>query len=349
MIIVDGSFGEGGGQILRTSASLSLILKKDIKIINIRKNRKPSGLKNQHKIMLDFYESVFNVRIEGKFVGSEEVRIYGSEFDPKSISLPYEWDLKTAASITLFLQGIIPVFMFYNIPVFFKIRGGTNVSYSPSTEYYEHILFPLLELFGFRMEIDVFRNGYYPKGGGEVYFHYIGTFYKDQRDDWYRIRQEINFNHIINYTSDLVEKGFCERSLQFFKSQGLKINSHTCNEVTSFSPGVDGIIFDRDNLFGIDYLGERGKRLESILNERIKYINECISERTIVDVFLADQILLPLSIYANLFDKEVCFACSQVTTHFTTNIHLISRVFSFANIRYQKQSKLITIAPNHHI
>ncbi len=345
MIIVDGGFGEGGGQVLRTSVALSLILKKDTRIINIRKNRKPPGLKNQHKMMLDFYESVFNVKIEGKFVGSKEVMIYGSEFNPEDLSLPYEWDLKTAASITLFLQGIFPVFMFYNIPVFFKIKGGTNVSYSPSIEYYNYVLFPLLEVFGFRMDIDVIRKGYYPKGNGEVYFRYVGTFYKDYKDDWYKIKEDINFNHIINYTSDLMERGFCERSLQFLKSHGLEIESHVCNKITSSSSGVDGIIFDKNNLFGMDYLGKKGKRLENILDERILYIKECLSEETIVDIFLADQMLLPLSIYANLFDKRVCFTCSQPTTHFTTNIHLISKVFSFVKIRYQKQSRMITITP----
>ncbi len=161
---IDGSMGEGGGQILRTSVALSAILGEEIEVFNIRAGRKNPGLRNQHLWGIKLVAMMSNARVEGLRVGSTRIkfspgRIKGGEF---------RVDVGTAGSITLLLQAALPVAIHAPESVRLKLRGGTDVPWSPPADYYSHILLPILRRMGANIDINIIERGYYPEGGGEL-------------------------------------------------------------------------------------------------------------------------------------------------------------------------------------
>ncbi|MCK4637770.1 MAG: RNA 3'-phosphate cyclase, partial [Methanomicrobia archaeon] len=166
MIEIDGSYCEGGGQILRTAVALAGITGKETRIINIRANRDPPGLKRQHLTGILAAGKICDALIEGVEIGSKEV-----VFRPDTIkSGNYKIDIGTAGSITLLLQTLIPISVFSDEKIVLKITGGTNVRWSPSIEYYSEIFLYFLEKIGINTKMGILRHGFYPKGGGKIRF-----------------------------------------------------------------------------------------------------------------------------------------------------------------------------------
>jgi len=344
IIVVDGSYGEGGGQILRTGAALSLILKQNVKIINIRINRKPQGLKKQHLKILEFINEYLSVPISNVELGSQQIFIEGSKFKPPK-SIEGKYNLETAASITLFLQGILPIILYYEIPSKLEIIGGSDVKHTPSSEYYKRVFFPLLKEFGYNMEFRILRKGYYPKGNGRIYFEFKDFSPREIKENWWHYKKALPYNHKMSISKNILKmmkRDLCKASYDFLRNK-INVKEHECNKVDALSEGLDGIIYNK--YLGIDYLGEKGKRLEEILKERIGYIKKCEHNKTRVDAFLGDQLLLPLSIYVNKTSKKVKFKLSEITSHLTTNIYIIKDIFRFSDINLKENKEEIEIKP----
>ena len=163
MIEIDGSYGEGGGQILRTSLMLSAITKKPFRIFNIRKKRKKPGLMHSHLNTLNAIAEITNAKVIGNYLNSTEVEFYPNEVENKFLKI----NIGTAGSITLLLQALIPVVK--------KIRviGGTDVPFSPTTDYFSHVFLSILNKFGIKTKLKIIKRGFYPKGGGEVEFEVL--------------------------------------------------------------------------------------------------------------------------------------------------------------------------------
>ncbi len=163
-MIIDGSYGEGGGQILRTAVALSCILGEDVRVINIRKGRTKPGLKNQHIHGIKLAAEMCGAGVDGLELGSTEL-----SFSPSRIKGGnYSVCIKTAGSITLVLQVALPIALASGERVRIDVTGGTDVPFSPPVDYYAHVLFPLLSRFGARINARVIERGYYSKGGGRV-------------------------------------------------------------------------------------------------------------------------------------------------------------------------------------
>lgn len=187
--VIDGSVLEGGGQILRNAVSLSALLSKPVSITKIRNNRRPPGLKNQHRTGKIYLEIVFfsasltlsaglelaaqiaSARLTGAKNGSSNI-----EFIPGRIQLPnhFHADSVTAGSITLLIQIALPLLLFSptSVPASsLTLLGGTNATMAPQVDYTQHVFFPFLRRhFGLDNNVDIHINkrGYFPKGGGEV-------------------------------------------------------------------------------------------------------------------------------------------------------------------------------------
>ncbi|KDQ60589.1 hypothetical protein JAAARDRAFT_554341 [Jaapia argillacea MUCL 33604] len=170
-VLIDGSVLEGGGQILRNSIALSALLRKPLSIHNIRANRTPPGLKNQHAAGLKLVACISSGQLTGAERDSTTV-----EFDPGPIqvSTGYSADPGTAGSTTLLLQVALPCLLYSSKgtdPSTLILRGGTNASHAPQIDSTQHTLFPFLRRhFGLDPRLEVRQRGYYPKGGGEVIF-----------------------------------------------------------------------------------------------------------------------------------------------------------------------------------
>jgi RNA 3'-terminal phosphate cyclase (ATP) len=173
-VIIDGSYGEGGGQIVRTAVSLSVITGKPIQITSIRSKRNKSGLRTQHFSAVKALADLFHAKVENLKVGADWIR-----FIPPDHTHPFghtdyfdysitKIDIGTAGSIANVLLTIIPAISFSGISHDLQIVGGTDVQLGPTIDYLRYIVREIYASIGINFDIDIIRRGYYPKGGGIV-------------------------------------------------------------------------------------------------------------------------------------------------------------------------------------
>lgn len=164
MIELDGSAGEGGGQILRTSLTLSMITGQPFRIRNIRANREPPGLRRQHLSAVRAAAIASRATVSDAEVGSTTL-----EFTPGRVTGGvYDFDIGTAGSTTLVLQTLIPALLFAEHPAAVTVTGGTHNPKAPPAEFLQHAYCRLLSAMGAEVDIEIERYGFYPAGGGIV-------------------------------------------------------------------------------------------------------------------------------------------------------------------------------------
>ncbi len=164
MIELDGSFGEGGGAILRTALCLSTITQEPFGISSIRKSRPEPGLKAQHLTAVKAFASLYSAKASGAAIHSTEL---GYIPGPPALTR-LELDVGTAGSVTLILSSLLPALLASQKKTRLRLRGGTDVAWSPSWDYFAQVYVPSLSRFG-TVECRLLRRGYYPAGGGEVH------------------------------------------------------------------------------------------------------------------------------------------------------------------------------------
>lgn len=171
LIQIDGSLGEGGGQVLRTALTLSLVYRKPIEIINIRAGRPKPGLAAQHLAGVKLARDMCNAQVKGAFIGSTRLEFLPGIPPNDRSELEFVADIGTAGCICLLAQLAIPCALFMSGPVRLILKGGTNVPMGPHIEYLTEVFKPMLNRFGADFDFVVVRRGYYPKGGGQVDLH----------------------------------------------------------------------------------------------------------------------------------------------------------------------------------
>ena len=164
MIEIDGSYGEGGGQLLRTAVALAAITGQTLRVRNVRARRSNPGLAAQHLAAVKAVAALCDAEVEGLQVKSQEIvfrpdRLHGGEF---------QFDVGTAGSMTLVLQAVLPVALMCKERLVMGITGGTDVRAAPPLDYFRYVFLPLLSLMGGRVSLHLVKRGYYPRGGGEV-------------------------------------------------------------------------------------------------------------------------------------------------------------------------------------
>lgn len=164
MITIDGSEGEGGGQILRSSLALSALTGTPVRIERIRARRPKPGLQRQHLVAVQAAARVCGGHVDGAELNSRELT-----FTPQApIAGSYEFDIGTAGSTTLVLQTILPILLHAEGPSTVVIRGGTHNGMSPPVEFLHDSFLPVLHRIGINAEVDLVRHGFYPAGGGAI-------------------------------------------------------------------------------------------------------------------------------------------------------------------------------------
>jgi RNA 3'-terminal phosphate cyclase (ATP) len=164
MITIDGSEGEGGGQVLRYAAALSLLTGEPFTIANIRGGRAKPGLMRQHVTALEAAAAIGGAECSGLAVGSTELR-----FRPGSV-MPgeYHFAIGTAGSTALVVQTVLVPLMLADAPSRLVIEGGTHASSAPPFEFLAHTLLPVLNRMGPRLSVTLERHGFFPRGGGRI-------------------------------------------------------------------------------------------------------------------------------------------------------------------------------------
>lgn len=316
-ITIDGSHGEGGGQVLRTSLALSALLQKDVKIGRIREGRKRPGLAQQHLTGLNALKELTDAEVSGASIGSKEV-----EFSPKAAgSGVHVIDVGTAGSISLVLQTLMLPSTFSKGAVSFKIKGGTDVRWSPPVDYLKNVLLPLLRKMGCEAKLEVERRGYYPRGGGLVSAEFspmegLKSIEILERGE---IRRICGVAHSSNLPGHIVEREAraAKKVLSDYPVQT------TFEARRGFSTGT-GIIqwANCDNsIIGGSALGERGVPAEKVGESAANSLLKELDSQAGVDIYAGDQ-LLPYMALAKGCSKIVV---RELTGHIKTNIYVIEQ------------------------
>jgi RNA 3'-terminal phosphate cyclase (ATP) len=161
---IDGSRGEGGGQVLRTSLALSMITGTPVRIDNIRARRAKPGLMRQHLTALQAAARLSNADVEGDVVGSKEITFKPSAVTPGD----HHFAIGTAGSTTLILQTVLPALILASGPSHLTLEGGTHNPMAPPFEFLDRAFLPLLRRMGPSVEVTLERAGFYPAGGGRL-------------------------------------------------------------------------------------------------------------------------------------------------------------------------------------
>src|SRR3989338_8920528 len=333
MLEIDGSYGEGGGQIIRTAIAMSAIKQVPIRIINIRANRSKPGLQAQHLTGVKAAAELCNAKVSGAELGSTELT-----FEPGKIRFgKFRFDIGTAGAITLVLQILIPICAFAPSKTKFEIIGGTNVLHAPQIEYFQNIFCDYAEKFGLLITCEVEKHGFYPKGGGKVTIEVHQV--KEQKQIKLTERGEllnIKVNSIAS--EDLKAAGVADRQVAGFK-QGIKPDF----TVKAFTKYVDTLstgssiyahVLYSNCKLGCSALGERGKKAEDVGKECAEDLLKEINSEATVDKHLADQ-LIP---FLGLFGGE--FVTSEITEHTKTNVWVVEK---FSNNKFKIEGNKIFV------
>ncbi len=164
MIAIDGSFGEGGGQILRSSLALSLVTGKPFRIERIRAGRKNPGLQRQHLTAVRAAAELSHAQVQGATPGSSTLTFQPGEVRPGD----YRFAIGTAGSTSLVLQTVLPALMLADGPSQLALEGGTHNMNAPPFDFFQKAFLPLLTRIGINVQTQLGRHGFYPAGGGRL-------------------------------------------------------------------------------------------------------------------------------------------------------------------------------------
>jgi RNA 3'-terminal phosphate cyclase (GTP) len=341
MLKIDGSYLEGGGQIIRTALALSSLTGESFEAFNIRKGRKAPGLKAQHLHCIKALEKLCNAKPGYVELASEKLRFIPGKLEGKTINI----DIGTAGSVSLLLQSILLPSFFANRKTRIKLTGGTSGKWAMPYDFFANVLAPHLKKFCKKLELKLIRRGYYPAGGGKIEITVAPEYKLSDFENFNQFQKHLKENAPqINLTEQghLVQiKGISHASTKLqsanvaerqAKAAKLILNKLNCpvqiqaEYADTFSPG-SGItlwaIFSKDQeeidfknpiFLGADALGERGKRAEVVGEEAANKLIKEINSKSPVDSHTADNLIPWLA----LFGRQI--KVSEITNHTKTNI-----------------------------
>ena len=317
IIKIDGSFGEGGGQILRSALTLSAMVKRPFEMFNIRAGRRKPGLAPQHLQCVKAMASVCDGEVRGAGVGSLNLKFF-----PGKVSCgDYSFNIGTAGSVSLVMQTVFLPLSLCNGVSTVTITGGTHVPFSPCFHYIKEQWLFFMTMMGFDVEVEMPIAGFFPKGGGEINVlikntEKVAPLVLTDPGKLVRVR---GLSAVGNLDIDIAERQ---------KVQGVKrlseIDIIPDISVISMPAIGKGTIFmlicDFENSrCCYSGLGAIGKRAEKVADEACDGLMGFLETGEAIEEHLADQVILPLS----FADGMSRFTTSRITRHLLTNAEII--------------------------
>lgn len=317
LVQIDGSRGEGGGQVLRSALALSVITGRPFHIRGIRARRSPPGLAPQHLHALKAFRELSGASCRGDEEGSREVDFTPDRARPGS----YRVDIRTAGSVTLVLQALALPLALAEEPSELVLRGGTHVPGSPPFNYIESCWLPFMRRLGLEMNVQLDKAGFYPRGGGQITARIKGgaKLLPLQLLDPGSLRSL----EIVSAAAGLpahVRQRQAARARAGVQATGREASVQLL-KLEAASPGSVVAISGRfaETWITTSALGARGKSAEAVGEEAAAQFRFYLERPGAVDERLADQIVLPLALASGPSE----FTTVRVTEHLRTNIDVI--------------------------
>jgi RNA 3'-terminal phosphate cyclase (ATP) len=313
LLQIDGSLGEGGGQILRTALSLSLITGRGFQIEKIRANRNNPGLQRQHLAAVEAATAIGQAEITGAEKGSQILH-----FQPRQITPgDYHFNVGTAGSTTLVLQTVLPALLKATASSALLLEGGTHNPMAPPFEFLEKTFLPLIRALGPRVNAKLDRHGFYPTGGGKIRV-LIDPVPELRRLDLLR-RGEVRMRATAIVAN--LPRLIAERELKVLKRElDLDSSALEAQEVRNPAPGNIVLVeAQSEHLTEVfSSFGAKEIRSETVAMNLVEALKRYLRADVPVGEHLADQLLLPMAIGAG-----GSFMTQPLTSHSLTNIEVI--------------------------
>ena len=320
-IFIDGSTGEGGGQILRTSLALSCITGRRLHIENIRSTRRNPGLAKQHLCCVQAACQI----CEGKSEGAKQGSLVLVFHPGATRSGEFNFDIGSAGSASLVIQTVLPALFLAEKSSTIAVTGGTHNPLAPPFDFISETFLPAIAAAGFECDCRLIKPGFFPAGGGKMIVNtqprHKPTSGGHQIINICQASQEFQTNARI-YTAKLpfhIEK----RQEKLLQKSSLNIKNIERIEVTD-SDGPGNVVcirhcsYKRKTVFTA--FGMRGKPSEKVISEVVNLAKHFIESGAAADHFLADQLLIYMAI-AN----GGCYTTDKISMHTQTNMEVIKK------------------------
>lgn len=309
---INGAHGEGGGQIVRSAITLSCITNQPIHLENIRKNRKNSGLKPQHLTAIKILQKISNAKVTGDKLGSTELKFIPGEIKNSELIE----DVKTAGSIALILQVLIPAVSISKKKLSLIVKGGTDVLWSPTMNYTNYVLKEAYSRIGITFDLKITKRGYFPKGGGEIKLEVYPANVKSINFSKRKI-QKLKLKCTFSKISISVIKENVKKIEEEIKKNNFEIDVEI-KEEEAIDSGASVLIYsiEDNSIFGVDGLFDKKNQKFDLK------IEEILDNFFGLDKNLADMLVVPLSLGSNKTKFEV----SEITKHLETNLFVTSKI-----------------------
>jgi RNA 3'-terminal phosphate cyclase (ATP) len=335
MIEIDGSYGEGGGQIVRTALGLSCLFRKPFRICNIRKGRKKPGLMPQHLTSVSAARLISGATVEGDKPGSAELTFIPGE--PQGGT--YSFDIGTAGSTSLVLQTVLPALLFTGRMSSVTLIGGTHVPFSPPFHILSGVFVPFLERLGVRLQLSIETYGFYPKGGGRI----RADIFPAQRISALDLIERGEVSSVTGCSGvgglppSIAARQQGAALARISASAGELANKTAIDTINVPAYGQGTFVYlecrSGNSRAGFSALGARGKKAEAVGDEAAGELINYYRTGAALDRHLADQIVL----YLALSRHESAFTTEAVTDHLLTNLWAIGL---FHRYRYSVEGRV---------
>lgn len=327
MIEIDGSTGEGGGQLVRTAVALAAITGRALHLTKIRARRARPGLAAQHLAAVKAVAELCGARVDGLELASQELR-----FDPGALRVgTHLFEVGTAGSVTLVLQALIPVMLAARTRATVRVIGGTDVRAAPPFDYLRELLLPLLRRVGVSARAEVVRRGYYPRGGGEIECVVEPSVLRPVNlSEPGGLASIEMYSHVANLPAHIAQRmaSSARDALAHLPEPALHMT--VLDPDQAIGPGGAIVLRARTahSLLGAGRVAQRGVPAEQLGAEAAAELRSDLGSGAALDIHAADQLL----VYLALAGPGSRFTTRALTSHARTAMWLIER---FVPVRFE--------------
>lgn len=329
MLVIDGSYGEGGGQVLRTALTLSALTGRPVRIERIRAGRQHPGLQAQHLTGVLAAARICDAALAGAHLGSTTLT-FAPRRPPQAGE--YRFDVAeqrqggSAGSVTLVLQTLLLPLAWAAGPSRITVRGGTHVAWSPPFEHLALVYLPWLARMGLAARAQIARYGWYPRGGGEVCVEVEGRAGRALSPLGLPERGELRCLTGLSLYANLpahVGERQRQRVEQVLGAAGFSPQLEVRQVPSSSSGSAVFLLAECEHAFaGFSALGERGKPAQRVAEEACAAFLRWYRSGAAVEMHLADQLLLPMALAGEPSSLTTC----RITRHLLTNAWVVQQL-----------------------